>query len=1105
MYAFCFKRPELLQGDKILALFNVIPLLVSILTAILFVTNEPWTNGIVDIKRPLLTDLILYCHQLDSPTVDHYHPLLYHRCLLSDATLIGVAATCLFWILLWVAAMCTRPSGQLTETPPLWGQHVPVIHEKYHQTLEPISPFPHIQYSYQHPVQQMQYDSSYYHRQQGFPPSEKVEISHYGHENNARCKGQWNRLPELARRYVKHNPDGAALEHIVLAEVALVRMTLPWNLKQAQPIQDQLQSVFELNKGISGELKESAKVVLARLFFGSKEYDQVLALLGDLSLLNAQSTGYSFILYYQSLAIKAMSLEAMGDMETCLQLYEHASRLLDHQHPIKDFVLVEWAEEALYRANQLVSSHTFSSTVDDGTILGLLRSYHQTTCHQPVTWRAERRMGTTLDMIKLLTKLYHSGEYIPHASSSTDGLPDAHDDQKAFAQEITQLYTLCELMLQTTSLSKESNRMVLDVIEALANDLDWIVESKEDWRGYKEVLERASEKTFNSPTVLRLLFLTSLRLGEYEEAQHALQSYLQLLGLVSQQYVETQQDGNAPVQNHSDRYLPIPCFAPSTNRLVDTDGPVEEECIGHQVDILVKAMGMFCSELGNGIKAVEMANLALDRVKKYSDLDPQQVAKVYRSSVIDGKVRPKYHEKALGLLEQANKIQPDSWETLYCLARQHADMRHIDQAIYSVHHALTLNPDHVASWHLLALALSCPGQNKQAHALSIASAGLHSTCSSKQVEQHLLLTMTHSRLLCALEGPEKALEAHASLFKLYGKWRSDEDVSGNPWHGRISHGVQTKVPRRITVSGPLGTPSPVPSSSSSSSTIKSRRRRSASSSMIGDTNGFRNCDSALTTNGDASPPPLRKHASNSMLRIPSSNQHHSLRPSSSLGTSLHSSSSNRLDTSISNDSISKQSDKLSSRYNSVYSFQSGASSVGHATSSNASFISTTCSQPVFTTSDYLLQQHYHLRLCELWLMAAEWYLALSDHEQALQAISEAETACPTHPDVWCLLGKINQHQQSYFEKGLVLEPGHPSCQLELAKLYMEQEEFCLAEGVLISMTRGKSWHSPEAWLLLGQIYQQTNRYDQTKACYIYALDLESHEPISPFDILPHIV
>lgn len=136
------------------------------------------------------------------------------------------------------------------------------------------------------------------------------------------------------------------------------------------------------------------------------------------------------------------------------------------------------------------TTYSTSTIVENGTLLELLWAYHRSTCHQPVTWRAERRMGTTLLMIKLLIKLYHSGDYIPHVSSTTDGLPDAYDDQKAFVQEIIQLYTICDLLLKATapsSITEKGTSMVLDVIESLSVDLDWIIEEKEGWRGYKEV------------------------------------------------------------------------------------------------------------------------------------------------------------------------------------------------------------------------------------------------------------------------------------------------------------------------------------------------------------------------------------------------------------------------------------------------------------------------------------------------------------------------------------------------------------------------------------------------------------------------------------------
>lgn len=269
-------------------------------------------------------------------------------------------------------------------------------------------------------------------------------------------------------------------------------------------------------------------------------------------------------------------------------------------------------------------------------------------------------------------------------------------------------------------------------------------------------------------------------------------------------------------------------------------------------------------------------------------------------------------------------------------------MRNISKSIQSIRQSLDLNMHHPPSWHLLALALSCPGQQDHSQALAIAAAGLEvgdngpaSKCLSTydQYEQQLLLKMTHNRILNASQGPEKALEEHASLLKLYGKWIAEGpnddyidfslvdgggDGNENAWYGQSFYGGD-KVPRKLVVAGAFGNiPStgsssysfyPVSSSSSSLApatvkTHKSLRRRSASSSMINhfithgvnDNSGdLTNCDSAsvFTTSvpadksantidfgakGENVPPTLahrspglRKYASNSTLKVPGSN------------------------------------------------------------------------------------------------------------------------------------------------------------------------------------------------------------------------------------------
>jgi hypothetical protein len=335
-------------------------------------------------------------------------------------------------------------------------------------------------------------------------------------------------------------------------------------------------------------------------------------------------------------------------------------------------------------------------------------------------------------------------------------------------------------------------------------------------------------------------------------------------------------------------------------------------------------------------------------------------------AVIDDGLRPSYHENALSLLEQANALQHESWKTLYCLAHQHLNMRNIDKAIHSIQHSLSINKDHLPSWHLLVLALSCSGQNNRPQALSIASAGLEialdqissPTSSYDQLEQYLLMKMTYSRLLHSSEGPAVALEEHSSLFNLYSKWaatlkteignsannssvREHQSMGVGQWHGCISNGRKDGKPRNILLSGPFGSVTPsvstaslnsryplsTTSSSLTTTTTKSsnkfRRRRSASSSMVGNlepTIVIPHCDSAsvLTIASDGNKahlsslaqksPSLRKYASNSMLKIPSS---HWPNPSTSHSASLQSSPSQSMAVSMnggsSNDSISRQS------------------------------------------------------------------------------------------------------------------------------------------------------------------------------------------------------
>lgn len=72
------KKDQKLRMDKIISVLNVLPLATSIVTAVIFVNDEPWSNFVVEIKRPIITGLVHTCYQFN-PNVDHFYPLLYQR------------------------------------------------------------------------------------------------------------------------------------------------------------------------------------------------------------------------------------------------------------------------------------------------------------------------------------------------------------------------------------------------------------------------------------------------------------------------------------------------------------------------------------------------------------------------------------------------------------------------------------------------------------------------------------------------------------------------------------------------------------------------------------------------------------------------------------------------------------------------------------------------------------------------------------------------------------------------------------------------------------------------------------------------------------------
>lgn len=275
-----------------------------------------------------------------------------------------------------------------------------------------------------------------------------------------------------------------------------------------------------------------------------------------------------------------------------------------------------------------------------------MRQYQKMTTVQPTSWRIQKRMIITRHSLQFVSTVYRKGEYtlpadttIPNAS--TENLEDTTDTQQKFERQIfiveqSQLHTIYEKMLYLEvplPRAGEVNTRVLDFVDQFASDFELIGTTAHDLRGFVEALDRASQRTFNSPLITRHLFHALVRLGECEEAEHALQSYLYLVGLVSHGWKETHKDGQALATDKSGFNMPVPIPRTEIEHLEDDEdedegetnneiGDIadiknsEKEKIADTLDVLVTSIKMYCNDFCRGVDAVEMAEIAKELYQK---------------------------------------------------------------------------------------------------------------------------------------------------------------------------------------------------------------------------------------------------------------------------------------------------------------------------------------------------------------------------------------------------------------------------------------------------------------------------------------------------------
>ncbi|KAI9487485.1 MAG: hypothetical protein EXX96DRAFT_471390 [Benjaminiella poitrasii] len=756
--------------------------------------------------------------------------------------------------------------------------------------------------------------------------------------------------------------------------------------------------------------------------------------------------------------------------------------------------------------------------------INLIRAYQKACSSQLSKWRIYKRVVVTRYSLKYLSTLYRQGLYQPPVDFA-----QTEDGKQAKNIEIMQLHTVYEKLVYSLvhfPRAGQLNALVLDFVNRLAEDFEIVGGSESEMRGFVEVLNRASLKTFNSPCITRHLFHTLFQLGDYEEAEHALHTYLYLIGLESKALLDTRSTTEALASDAFGYLRPVPSTDDKEELKMakdahKSDGPErsqEIESVVNQIRVLLAAVKMYSQELLRGPDAVYMAELA-DRVysaglpdgKHEEDQDFAQLGpQVYRalgvafgflaSQTVDPDCRPKFHKKALDSLRKSLDMDNQNWQTYYQIALQSAEMRDISQAMQMITQSLNLNPKHLPSWHLLALLCSCPvkdslTQSIKAIEIALMEASPESVYKddwvdyNDEIAQYIVLQMTQILLIERVDGPEAAMLAQEALFQTFGKIVVPElipnSTSSNMLHEAISNGNNRYG---MVLSGSLGNMSINESSNNGNGVApsqpdpKNERSRSASNASNGSTvkvglNGVGNRARSL---------------------------------SSFTGRKFHLAemfNSNHLDKSDVN-SIRSDPTRGIEKSGSM----SSISSVAPSVMSNHTLLQSTTILNRPTLNARLQHQHSCKMLCDLWLLSAETYLKSGKLDEALKAVSEAENVdWTTHSGVWCLLGRIhlarNEPDRAIkaFQKGLVSKPNDIDCRVWLAKSYIEKGHLEVAESLLQAVTQENGWDCPAAWFYLGEIYKQTDRLSRTKDCLFYALELESTAPIRPFCALPRFV
>ncbi|RKP27826.1 hypothetical protein SYNPS1DRAFT_20757 [Syncephalis pseudoplumigaleata] len=639
-----------------------------------------------------------------------------------------------------------------------------------------------------------------------------------------RIAGRWREIPELARRYLKHHPAGATLNHSVLAEYGIYsylntldEVTVyaddgPGNISvtSAMPRStfDELANHAQLARehAHSQAEREEAAIISSVLYCFSAQYEEALQILTDIQWPPTNDVGdpivlegYRFILSLQAWIVKGIILEKVQNQPLdAYECYSNVWKLVRDYSGERGDTMIWWLEEALYRRPLIQMVHGTRTMA-----ITAFRDYRDSCLGWPREFRPAKRLVLCRFSVPLISASYMEGDYVqgtPLLTSSGDA--PMIQVPMTFRQEILQLHELYEDAVHRCAQFPRANHvnmLPLEMADQIMNDWKLIgAASRMERRGLVELLYRATEITFQAPAIMRHLVTALIALGEYEEAELALESYAELVG--KRNAIVSRNDAMAAAQNEAvdgpaeNGTLSSECQSSSVASTLNGSTSTAHDDAEHPqkvVETLLVGARLMMTDLAKPKDCIRHAQTAI----KICEINNGVVnAQTYSTAwqllgvgygqlareCIQHDVRPGLYEQAISALTEAISRNPENAEAHYHLALQHADSRNLAQALVSVKQSLQHDSTRVRAWHLLALLMSA---NKDLEgALRVCQVGIETSEWEVQAdgsgekqgtamdgEDVLALMATRVALEDALYGPEKSLAHMNSLFVLYGR------------------------------------------------------------------------------------------------------------------------------------------------------------------------------------------------------------------------------------------------------------------------------------------------------------------------------------------------